>query len=85
MPIVIVVSQHFEEATALRDTRTHLIFAPHVNVFDLSRLDEKLVAHLDGMAVAGDLEAKLADVTPGRGARSQYRSLKRVHPEPVEG
>ena len=41
--------------------RTHLASAPQVKLLHLGRLDERLVAHLDGVAVAGDFGAQLAD------------------------
>jgi uncharacterized protein (TIGR02270 family) len=69
-PIPTVVSQHVEEAAALRSTRTHLVSAPHVDRVHLGRWDERLAAHLDGVAVAGDLGAELADAaleSPGTG------------------
>lgn len=69
-PIPIVVSQHVEGAAALRSTRTHLVSAFHVKLRHLGRLDERLAAHLDGVAVAGDCGAQLADAaleSPGVG------------------
>ncbi|MEO8630248.1 MAG: hypothetical protein ABI612_19445, partial [Betaproteobacteria bacterium] len=66
-----MVSQHVEDAAALRSTRTHLVFAPHVKLLHLGRLDERLAAHLDGVAVAGEFGAHLADAaleSPGAGA-----------------
>jgi uncharacterized protein (TIGR02270 family) len=55
-----VVSQHVEDAAAIRSTRTHLVSAPHVKLLHLGRWDERLAAHLDGVAVAGDFGARLA-------------------------
>jgi uncharacterized protein (TIGR02270 family) len=69
-PIPVVVSQHVEDAAALRSTRTHLVSAPHVKLLHLGRLDERLAAHLDGVAVAGDFGAQLAAAaleSPGTG------------------
>ena len=60
IPIANVVSQHVEDAAVLRNTRTHLVSGPHVKLLQLGRLDERLAAHLDGIAVAGDFGAKLA-------------------------
>lgn len=45
--------QHAEETAALRNIRSVLVAAPHVNLRHLQRLDERLAAHLDGLAVAG--------------------------------
>ncbi len=55
-----VVSQHVGDAAVLRDARTHLVPGPHVKLLHLGRLDERLAAHLDGIAVAGVFGAKLA-------------------------
>ena len=69
-PIPVVVSQHVEDAAALRSTRTHLVSAPHVKLLHLGRLDERLAAHLDGVSVAGDFGARLAAAaleSPGTG------------------
>ncbi|HZF79085.1 MAG TPA: TIGR02270 family protein [Rubrivivax sp.] len=53
-PIVaVVVQQHAEEAAMLRHVRSVLVRAPHVGLLQLGRLDERLAAHLDGLAVAG--------------------------------
>jgi len=49
-----VVQQHAEEASSLRTTRSYLITASHIQLFDLTRADERLAAHLDGLSVAGD-------------------------------
>lgn len=69
-PIPIVVSQHVEDAAAIRSTRTHLVSAPHVKLLHLGRSDERLAAHLDGVAVAGEFGAQLATAaleSPGVG------------------
>jgi len=53
-PIVhVVVQQHAEEAALLRHVRSVLVRAPHVRLLQLGRLDERITAHLDGLAVAG--------------------------------
>lgn len=53
-PIVpVVVQQHAEEAALLRHVRSVLVRAPHVQLLRLARLDERIAAHLDGLAVAG--------------------------------
>ena len=44
--------------------------APHVKLLHLGRLDERLAAHLDGVALAGDFGTRLADAaleSPGTG------------------
>jgi len=53
-PIVhVVVQQHAEESAMLRHVRSVLVRAPHVALLHLGRLDERIAAHLDGLAVAG--------------------------------
>lgn len=49
-----IVSQHLEDAASLRSVRSVLVRAPHVKLLQLGRADERLLAHLDGLAVAGD-------------------------------
>ncbi len=53
-PIIgVVVQQHAEESALLRHVRSVLVRAPHVALLQLGRLDERIAAHLDGLAVAG--------------------------------
>ncbi|HEU5136389.1 MAG TPA: TIGR02270 family protein [Steroidobacteraceae bacterium] len=49
-----VVAQHAEESAHLRNVRTQLLTAPHIQLPDLGRHDERISAHLDGVALAGD-------------------------------
>ena len=51
--LMAVVQQHAEEAALLRHQRSVLVRAPHVGLLQLGRLDERIAAHLDGLAVAG--------------------------------
>lgn len=53
-PLHAVVQQHCEESAHLRNVRTVLVRAPHVRLKHLRRLDDRIAAHLDGLAVAGD-------------------------------
>ena len=53
-PIAAVVQQHAEESAMLRHVRSVLVRAPHVKLHQLRRLDDRIAAHLDGLAVAGD-------------------------------
>ncbi len=65
-----VVHQHAEESAVLRNVRSVLLDAPHVNLFQLSRLDNRLEAHLDGLAVAGEFGWSLCEAAlenPGTG------------------
>jgi uncharacterized protein (TIGR02270 family) len=52
-PIPAVVMQHVEEAAHLRQLRSTLLRAPQVRLTQLARADERIAAHLDGVAVAG--------------------------------
>jgi uncharacterized protein (TIGR02270 family) len=52
-PIPVVVQQHAEESAVLRHIRSVLVRAPHVRLRHLRRLDDRIAAHLDGLAVAG--------------------------------
>ncbi len=52
-PVLTVVMQHAEEAAHLHHVRKVLVRAPHVDLQQLGRLDERLDAHLDGLVVAG--------------------------------
>jgi len=56
MPKVIaeVVSVHAEEAAFLWQLRAAAVHAPHYLLRDLTRLDQRIEAHLDGLRVAGD-------------------------------
>ncbi|MEN9365830.1 MAG: hypothetical protein RL489_188 [Pseudomonadota bacterium] len=58
-PIPIVVSQHADEAAHLRHVRSVLLRSPHVQLHRLQRLDDRIAAHLDGIAVAGDFGLKI--------------------------
>ena len=49
-----VVHQHAEETASLFVMRSALTAAPHARLDDLQRLDTRLAAHLDGLAVAGE-------------------------------
>jgi len=50
-----IVDLHVDEACGLYARRGHLTQAPLVDVRGLRRADERLCAHLDGVAVAGGL------------------------------
>lgn len=51
--IPVVVQQHAEDSAMLRNVRSVLVRAPHVRLRHLRRLDDRIAAHLDGLAVAG--------------------------------
>ncbi len=65
-----VVQQHAEEAAHLRNVRSILATAPHVKLSHLRRIDDRLAAHLDGLAVAGEFGSSLCEAAlenPGVG------------------
>jgi len=57
--IAAIVSQHVEDAIVLHGNRTLLTTAPHSALKYLRRFDDRLVAHLDGISVAGEQGAGL--------------------------
>lgn len=62
--------QHVQESAALRHVRSVLVRAPHVKLHQLQRLDERIAAHLDGLAVAGAYGAQCCTAAlerPGAG------------------
>lgn len=69
-PIPVVVMQHAQESAMLRHVRSVLVRAPHVRLHQLQRLDERIAAHLDGLAVAGAFGAEFCTAAlenPGTG------------------
>ena len=54
MIIATVVEQHAEEAAVLWHLRAAAVGQPHYLAWELSKLDHRLDAHLDGLTVAGD-------------------------------
>lgn len=70
-PVPTVIEQHAEDASHLRHVRSVLVRAPHAQLHRLQRLDDRIAAHLDGLAVAGDAGLKLcteALASPSAGA-----------------
>jgi uncharacterized protein (TIGR02270 family) len=57
--VPVVAAQHAEDAAHLRHVRSVLVRAPHVKLLQLSRHDERIAAHLDGLVVAGEMGAAL--------------------------
>src|SRR4051794_29660070 len=65
-----VIRQHAEECTILRNARSGLVYA-HTKLLHLARLDERIAAHLDGLAVAGEGGWALSEIaleTPAIGS-----------------
>jgi uncharacterized protein (TIGR02270 family) len=69
--VPVVVQQHVEDAAILHATRTAFTRAPHVKLSHLRRFDDRLAAHLDGLAVAGKQAMPLCEAAlemPNAGA-----------------
>jgi uncharacterized protein (TIGR02270 family) len=66
-PLSAVVMQHLEGAAHLRHVRSLFVRAPHVGLWHLERLDERIAAHLDGVAV---------DSTAGVGLSGQLLDMR---------
>lgn len=49
-----VLHEHAMEAAHLALVRTTLVDAPHIRLTDLHRHDQRIAAHLDGLAVGGE-------------------------------
>ena len=64
------VLEHVTEAAFLRSIRGSLLAGARVNLQDVMRLDERIAAHLDGVAIAAECGAQLAEealASPGGG------------------
>ncbi|MEJ8824787.1 TIGR02270 family protein [Variovorax humicola] len=60
-PIPAVIEQHAGESAHLCHVRSTLVDAPHVRLGELRRIDSRLAAHLDGLAVAGAFGRKVCE------------------------
>ena len=49
-----IIDQHAEEAAFLWLLRHNAVYAPHYNLKDLAKLDNRVEAHIDGLRIAGD-------------------------------
>jgi len=49
-----IISQHFEEACFLWLLRNRAVSAPHYSLADLTKLDNRVEAHIDGLRIAGE-------------------------------
>jgi uncharacterized protein (TIGR02270 family) len=56
-----IISQHVAEAAFLRSLRGSLLAGARVKLRDIMRLDERIAAHLDGVAVSFECGAQLAE------------------------
>lgn len=61
-----MIEQHAEEACFLILLHDHAVRAPHYDLDDLGKLDERIDAHLDGLRIAGStsLEILLTQLGP---------------------
>jgi uncharacterized protein (TIGR02270 family) len=88
-PIVQIVSRHVEDAADLWNTRAMLVRAPHVKIRHISRFDERIAAHLDGIAIAGEVgwqccEAALADASPGGLFAATVRAIEDANERQID-
>lgn len=60
-PIPHIVQQHAEEAAILCNIRSAQVTAPHIKLHHLRRIDDRIVAHLDGLAIAGEYGMKVCE------------------------
>lgn len=51
--IALILQQHAEEAAFLALLRDYAVRAPHYDLEELAELDQRIEAHLDGLAIAG--------------------------------
>jgi uncharacterized protein (TIGR02270 family) len=70
MLVPAVICQHTEDVAVLHAIRTNLTAAAHVRLKHIRRFDDRVAAHLDGLAVAGEegwpmVDAALANPSPG--------------------
>ncbi|MES9939057.1 MAG: TIGR02270 family protein [Candidatus Thiodiazotropha sp. 6PLUC2] len=75
-----IVSQHAEEAAFLWLLRDSAVSAPHYQLSDLSELESRIDAHLDGLRVAGEAgwihcEAQLNHAESGEVFTAAYVAL----------
>ncbi|KQU69135.1 hypothetical protein ASE08_21420 [Rhizobacter sp. Root16D2] len=55
-----MAEQHWDDAVSLRGQRKRMVRAPHIRLKDVIRHDDRLLAHLDGLYLAGDHAIRLA-------------------------
>jgi uncharacterized protein (TIGR02270 family) len=53
-PSLTILSQHASEASFLWELRSGAVAAPHYDLADLAKLDQRVEAHLDGLRIAGE-------------------------------
>ena len=60
-----IIDQHAEEAAFLWLQRNNAVNDPHYDLKDLIKLDDRVAAHLDGLAVAGDYGLSVCETALG--------------------
>ena len=63
--IPLIIDQHVEEAAFLWLQRNNAVDEPHYDLKDLVKLDDRVAAHLDGLAVAGDYGLSVCETALG--------------------
>ncbi|WP_395319587.1 TIGR02270 family protein [Variovorax sp. UC74_104] len=71
MPVGLVVMRHAEESALLCNQRFFLAGSAHARLHHLRRLDDRLAAHLDGLAVAGEAGSRACDAALGNAGRGE--------------
>lgn len=69
--IELVVRQHVEEVANLFYQRVGLVRAPHVGLLHLARLDERIAAHVIGIAIAEEYGTALCRAALGRPGKGE--------------
>ncbi|MDG6025323.1 MAG: TIGR02270 family protein [Candidatus Brocadia sp.] len=59
--IPIIIEQHAEDAAFHWLLRDSAVYAPHYSLKDLSKLDNRVEAHIDGLRIAGEEGWKIAN------------------------
>ncbi|WP_225612852.1 TIGR02270 family protein [Variovorax sp. VRV01] len=70
-PMPLVVQRHAEESALLCNQRFFLAASGHTRLHHLRRLDDRLAAHLDGLAVARDAGSRACDEALARAGRGE--------------
>lgn len=56
-----IIQQHAEESAILHNIRLLQVVSPHVKLHHLRRIDDRIAAHLDGLAVAGEYGSRVCE------------------------
>ena len=83
------MTTHAQEAASLCELRAAQLRLPHVNLPSLARLDNRLLAHFDGLAMAGGraqpiLDVELDTVSRGAAFTLAVRAIEGGRPESLE-